>query len=98
MAIKLDNVVPFGRSLDEYVKMFDLTENDLQSNILGVADGPASFNAELSAKGGRVTSVDTIYVFEAAEIQKKFYAVLDEIIRVEYELYKGGNEMMVIRK
>ena len=60
--------------------MFNLTENDLQSNILGVADGPASFNAELSAKGDSVTSVDPIYVFEASEIQNKFDAVLDEII------------------
>ena len=80
MAIKLDNVVPFGRSLDEYVKMFNLTKSDLQSNILGVAEGPASFNAELTAKGGRVTSVDPIYVFESTEIQNKFNSVIDEII------------------
>ena len=62
----------FGRSFDEYVKMFDLTGNDLQSNILGVEDGPASFNSELSAKGGRVTSVDPIYVFEALKFKKSF--------------------------
>ena len=80
MSIKLENVVPFGRSLDEYEKMFNLTKSDLQLNILGVAEGPASFNAELTAKGGRVTSIDPIYVFKAAEIQKKFDAVLDEII------------------
>ena len=80
MSIKLDNVVPFGRSLDEYIKMFNLTKSDLESNILGVAEGPASFNAELTAKGGRVTSIDPIYVFEASEIQNKFDAVLDEII------------------
>ena len=80
MAIKLDNVVPFGRSLDEYVKMFNLTNSDLKLNILGVAEGPASFNAELTAKCGRVTSIDPIYIFEAKEIQKKFDAVLDEII------------------
>lgn len=80
MAIKLNNVVPFGRSLDEYVKMFNLTKSDLQSNILGVAEGPASFNAELTAKGGRVTSTDSIYIFKAKDIQNKFNAVLDEII------------------
>ena len=80
MTIKLDNVVPFGRSLDEYIKMFNLTKSDLQLNILGVAEGPASFNAELTAKGGRVTSIDPTYVFEASEIQNKFDTVLDEII------------------
>ena len=46
MAMKLEKVVPFGRSLDEYIKMFKLTVADLGKRILGVGDGPASFNAE----------------------------------------------------
>jgi hypothetical protein len=45
MAMKLEKVVPFGRSLDEYLKMFALSASDLQQRILGVGDGPASFNA-----------------------------------------------------
>ena len=78
--MKLNNVVPFGRSLDEYIKMFALEESDLKKRILGVADGPASFNAELTEKGGSVTSIDPIYVFQAQEIENKFYDVLDKII------------------
>ncbi len=70
MVMKLENVVPFGRSLDEYVHMFNLTERELKLDLLGVADGPASFNAELSANGGCVTSVDPIYVFEAVVMQQ----------------------------
>ena len=35
MVMKLDKVVPFGRSLDEYIKMFDLSAEDLPKNILG---------------------------------------------------------------
>lgn len=46
MAMQLDQVVPFGRSFDEYVKMFSLSEADLQKSILSAAAGPASFNAE----------------------------------------------------
>ena len=42
----LENIVPFGRSLDEYVHMFTLTESDFSRSILSVGDGPASFNAE----------------------------------------------------
>ncbi len=80
LVMKLENVVPFGRSLDEYVHMFNLTERELTLATLGVADGPASFNAELSAKGGCVTSVDPIYVFQAKHIQDQFEAVLDTII------------------
>jgi len=44
MAVVLDKVVPLGRLLEEYIKMFNLTADDLEKKILGVADGPASFN------------------------------------------------------
>ena len=80
MAVKLDRVVPFGRSLDEYVKMFSLSEADLQKSILSVADGPASFNAEGTAKGHRIQSIDPLYAFGAEDIRDRFYAVLDNII------------------
>jgi hypothetical protein len=45
MVVKLDKVIPFGRSLDEYTKIFSLSKSDLNRKILGVGDGPASFNA-----------------------------------------------------
>ncbi len=80
MVMKLDKVVPFGRSLDEYIKMFNLSSEDLQQRILGVGDGPASFNAEGTAKGYNITSIDPIYQFAGAEIKQRFDAVVDNII------------------
>ena len=80
MVVKLDKVVPFGRSLDEYIKMFDLSSEDLQQRILGAGDGPASFNAEGTAKGYEITSIDPIYQFDGAEIRQRFDAVVDNII------------------
>ncbi|HEY9769339.1 MAG TPA: SAM-dependent methyltransferase [Coleofasciculaceae cyanobacterium] len=80
MVMKLDKVVPFGRSLDEYTKMFDLSSEDLQKGILGVGDGPASFNAEGTVKGYKITSIDPIYQFDGAEIKQRFDAVVDNII------------------
>lgn len=80
MAMQLDNVVPFGRSFDEYTKMFDLTEVDLQNPILSVADGPASFNAEGTQRGYQIKSVDPLYCFNAAQIKQRFDAVVDNII------------------
>lgn len=70
--MKLDKVVPFGRSLDEYRNMFALTDGDLDKDIIGVGDGPASFNAEMSALGRSVLSVDPLYVFGPDEIEKQF--------------------------
>ena len=80
MAMKLAGVVPFGRSYDEYIKMFSLQDKDLEKNILGVGDGPASFNADASKKGIKITSIDPIYQFTAQAIKQRFDEVVDGII------------------
>ncbi len=80
MAIQLEQVVPFGRSLDEYIKMFALSAQDLQKSILGVGDGPASFNAEGTRLGYQITSVDPLYCFTADQIRTRFDQVADNII------------------
>lgn len=80
MAIKLDNIVPFGRTLDEYQRLFSLSNADLNKTILGVGDGPASFNAEMKQRGHKLVSIDPIYGFSAAEIETRFMTVADDII------------------
>jgi hypothetical protein len=57
----IDNIYPWGRSFDEYRKMFTLTDEDLNLKILGCADGPASFNAEMRQRGKEVVSCDPLY-------------------------------------
>ena len=81
MSIKLESVVPFGRSLDEYQKIFNLSEEDLSKNILGVGDGPASFNVEMLKRGHVVTSFDPLYELSAEEIQQRFFRVVDDVIQ-----------------
>lgn len=71
MAFSLDQVVPWGRNLSEYCAMFALSDADLQRSILGCGDGPASFNTELSQRGGTVLSLDPIYQFSASEIASR---------------------------
>jgi hypothetical protein len=56
MAFKYEEVVPWGRSFNEYRCMLHLTHEDLQQSILGCADGPANFNAEMYRRGHRVIS------------------------------------------
>ncbi|HEY9636046.1 MAG TPA: SAM-dependent methyltransferase [Coleofasciculaceae cyanobacterium] len=71
MGLKLEQVVPWGRSLEEYIRMFDLTDNDLQSQILDCAAGPASFNAQMKRQGYNVISCDPLYQFSANEIARR---------------------------
>lgn len=80
MAMKLENIVPFGRSFDEYRLMFELTDGDLDKKIIGVGDGPASFNAGMKALGRTVTSVDPLYIFSGSDIERRFREVVDGII------------------
>lgn len=83
MGFTLDNVVPWGRSYEEYVSMFDLADAELQLRILGCGDGPAEFNSSVSEHGGRVVSFDPIYAFDAAQIRNRiaetYQTVMDQM-------------------
>jgi hypothetical protein len=81
MGFTIDKVVPWGRNLAEYEAMFALTDHDLDKNILGCADGPASFNAELSRMGKRCTSVDPVYQFSAAQIRQRIEETSEKIMK-----------------
>jgi hypothetical protein len=76
----LDQVVPWGRSFEEYCRMFALSAEDLHSRILGCADGPASFNAEATAAGCSVISCDPLYRFAAHEISQRITETTEIII------------------
>ncbi len=76
----LDSIVQFGRSQKEYELMFALSDCDRHKSIIGIGDGPASFNAEMNAAGLTVISIDPIYQFTGAEIKSRFDACVDSII------------------
>ena len=76
----LADVVPWGRSYDEYRRMFALGDVDLRRRVLGCADGPASFNAEATGRGMRVTSVDPLYVCDAAQIRERIDATFGDML------------------
>ena len=80
MGFRLKEVVPWGRSFDEYVAMFALSEEDLEGRILGCGDGPASFNAGVFERGGRAASVDPIYELTAEQIRGRIGAACEEVL------------------
>lgn len=76
----LDKVVPWGRSFDEYRRMFALTEFDLGRKILGCGDGPANFNAEATRRGYLAVSCDPIYRYSVGEFGERIAATFREIL------------------
>lgn len=71
MPFTLADVVPWGRTFEEYGAMFALSEVELDRRILGCGDGPASFNALAKQQGYNVVSVDPLYRFSAAAIRTR---------------------------
>ncbi|MBD2106332.1 SAM-dependent methyltransferase [Nodosilinea sp. FACHB-13] len=78
--MKLSEIVPWGRTLDEYKAMFSLSEADLTLKILGCGDGPASFNAEMTELTRSVISIDPVYQFSAEQIEQRVRATYQSII------------------
>src|SRR4051794_37042939 len=78
--MELKVIVTWGRSFEEYRRMFGLSDDDLAGRILGCGDGPASFNAEATAAGHKVVSCDPIYSFGAEDIRRRVVESHDAVI------------------
>lgn len=90
MTFFLADVVPWGRSYDEYVRFFDLSAHDLDRQIIGCADGPASFNSELTASGGSIVSCDPLYRYTRDEIRARIlqcYPKIREQVEKNQDLF-----------
>jgi hypothetical protein len=77
--MQLDEVVPWGRSYEEYSKMFSLPST-FTGSILSVADGPSSFNAEGSALGLDITSCDPVYQYSATALAQRIDQVYPTVM------------------
>jgi len=91
MTFTLEKIVPWGRSFDEYLAMFALTEEELSKRFLGYGDGPASFNCMMKRRGGHVVSVDPIYRFSEDEIRNRIDETYEEIME---QTRKNKNEFV----
>jgi len=80
MAFELKNTVPWGRNLEEYRSMFNLTDYDLDKRIISFGDGPASFNFEMTGLDKNVVSIDPIYGFTTDELKQRIIETKDIVI------------------
>lgn len=87
---KLENVVPWGRSLQDYIQMFNLSKQDLQKSIIDCAAGPSSFNVEQYQVGNSVISCDPIYQFTTEQIQNRItqtYPIIIQGLETNYHKF-----------
>jgi hypothetical protein len=80
MTFQLDKIIPWGRSFNEYIKMFSLSNEDLKLKIISCADGPASFNHHMNKMGKKVISVDPIYQFTKNDIKLRINETFKTVI------------------
>ncbi len=80
MSFHYKDIVPWGRSFDEYLDMFNLSEDDLARDIVGVGDGPASFNTRMHQRGTPIISVDPIYQYSETELRQRIQETYRDII------------------
>lgn len=80
MPFELKNTVPWGRTLEEYRNIFNLTETDLDKQIISFGDGPASFNSEMKKLKKSVTSIDPIYQFGKSDLENHIKETKDVVM------------------
>ena len=85
MTFKYSEAVPWGRSFEEYCRMFVLSEQDLKLRIVGCGDGPASFNTEMFQFGHRVVSCDPLYHLNSTQIQERIDVTYENVMRQTVE-------------
>jgi hypothetical protein len=78
--MNMNDIAPYGRSHDEYRRMFSLSDDDGARSILGIGDGLSDFNLTASKRGWRVVSVDPLYQFSAGALENRMPAVIDHMV------------------
>ena len=65
---RLETFCPGGCHEWEYTEFFALDDQPSAKWILDFGGGPSSFNAERTARGGSVVTVDPLFQFDSADI------------------------------
>lgn len=102
----IDKLVCSSRSYDEYLRMFALDENGLESSkILDCAAGAASFTAALLGHGHDAVATDILYDIDPDILEKKcesdLLKIMESLSKVQdmyiWDYFKDPNEQRKCR-
>ncbi len=81
---RVERITCSCRSYDEYLRMFDIDENDLKSRkILDYGAGAASFTAELLENGHDAVATDILYDIDPDTLEWKCKSGLSRVLEEE---------------
>ncbi|SEF27444.1 Methyltransferase domain-containing protein [Amycolatopsis pretoriensis] len=66
---RIGAILVSSRSLDEYRRMFALTDGDLAGRLLDCPGGAAGFTAEVNAAGGTAVACDPVYAHPVEQVR-----------------------------
>ena len=99
MSFHYKNIIPnfhykgtWDRSFDEYLDMFNLSEDDLVRDIVDVGGGTASFNARMHQRGMPIISVDPIYRYSEAELRQRIVAFKRQTMEEFCQDFENGKQ------
>jgi hypothetical protein len=83
-------LVLWGHSVDEYREMFDLSQDEMNSNILEYGCGPSAVNFQQTQKDYKVVSSDPLFVLDKDTLSSKavmIFADMVEQVKKEQEQF-----------
>ena len=78
--MKLNEIIPLGRTCTEYRAMFSLNKDNLNRKILDCGGGPSSFNYEMKIQNKKVTTIDPLYQFSKEDIKKRIDETFEDVM------------------
>ena len=89
-------LVLWGHTVEEYQEMFDLSEHDLDKRVLEYGCGASAVNAQITAKSGRIVSVDPLFQLDksalVSEVGQIFSGMVERIAQdaVQFDFSRSG--------
>lgn len=89
----INGVTALGFGLKEYIKMFGLTDIELEKNILDCRAGASCFAAEMQQQGKTVTACDPLYQLPVEKVEGLVLAAKESLKK---SFSKGSHEFSIL--
>jgi hypothetical protein len=72
-------LVLWGHHVDEYMEMFDLSSENMATNLLEYGCGPSAVNVELTKQGQKIVSCDPLFTLDKDTLYSKVSLIFSDM-------------------